>query len=195
MYKYTAFQGFSILASGSLEEIIIAVRKAMRANKEAQILIFSDSTGKQMDFDFSGTEKEVLDRVQIYVAKQATPQTGAGRPKLGVVPREISLLPTHWEWLTNQAGGASATIRKLIDEKIKTNSADKNKAKNAQEVTYKFMSALAGDLPNFEEATRFLYRKDKKKFAQLISDWDKDLIKHTMYLAKDVFEESGNEKV
>ena len=112
--------------------------------------------------------------------------TGAGRPKLGVVPREISLLPIHWEWLINQDGGSSAVIRNLIDEKIKNRSIDK--IKNSQERTYKFLSTLAGNLPNFEEATRFLYRKDKRKFTELISSWPKDIAKHATHLSREVFE-------
>jgi len=94
-------------------------------------------------------------------------------------------LPHHWEWLINQDGGASAVIRNLIEEKIKSRSIDKTKF--SQERTYKFLSAIAGNLQNFEEATRYLYRKDKKKFTELISAWPKDIVKHSMNLASDVF--------
>lgn len=111
-----------------------------------------------------------------------------GRPKLGVIPREISLLPSHWEWLNSQAGGASATIRLLIDEKIKLSSSDKMKAKNAQEVTYKFLSAIAGDLPNFEESIRYLYRTDRKKFSELVASWPQDVVAHALTLAANAFE-------
>ncbi len=190
MYNYTAFEGFEKLAHGSLENVVVAVMKRSKENKNARILIFSDSTGKQMDFDLSGSEKEALARLKIY-SKQDAPasvSTGAGRPKLGVIAREISLLPTHWEWLGNQSGGASSTIRALIDEKIKLSASDKNRIKNAQEVTYKFLSAIAGDLPNFEDAIRYLYRKDKAKFTEFIASWHKDIIKHTMLLSSDVFE-------
>jgi hypothetical protein len=124
--------------------------------------------------------------LKVYSQQESRPNTGAGRPKLGVVPREISLLPHHWEWLINQDGGSSAVIRNLIDEKIKNHTT--NKIKNSQEKTYKFLSAIAGNLPNFEEAVRFLYRKDKKKFTELISSWPKDIIKHSINLSHDTFE-------
>jgi len=188
MYTYTAFEEFGILAQGPLEEVVLEVKKRQKLHPEARILVFSDSSGHQLDFDLSGTEKETLERLKIYSARPAPTHKGAGRPKLGVVPREISLLPGHWEWLSNQSGGASSTIRQLIDEKIKNLSAEKNKVKTAQEVTYRFLSALAGDLPHFEEAIRYLYRKDKKNFLGQISSWKKDLVNHSIFLAKDVFD-------
>jgi hypothetical protein len=190
MFTYTAFEKFELLTQGSLEQVALEVKRRMKTHRESQILIFSDSTGKQMDLDLSGTEKEALERLKIF-AKQdqpsPAPTTGAGRPKLGVVAREISLLPSHWEWLTNQPGGSSATIRKLIDEKVKGSSSEKEKIKTAQEVTYKFLTAIAGDLPQFEEAIRFLYRKDKKKFQEHMHGWPKDIIHHAMDLAENVF--------
>ena len=187
MYTYTAFEEFELLANGPLDRVVSAIKKRMKIHRDAQILIFSDSTGKQMDFDLSGSEKEALERIKIYLEKPAVAQSGAGRPKLGVVAREISLLPNHWEWLNNQPGGASATIRILIDEKTKSLTLDKNKIKNAQEVTYKFLSAIAGNLPNFEEAIRYLYRRDRKKFADLISSWPPDIIRHALALSSEVF--------
>ncbi len=187
MYTYTAFESFQILSSGHLEKVVLKVKIRQKENREARILIFSDSTGNQLDFDLSGTEKEVLERLKIYSAKLPIAHKGAGRPKLGVVPREISLLPSHWEWLSNQSGGASLTIRQLIDDKVKSSSLEKNKVKNAQEVTYKFLSAIAGDLPNFEEAIRYLYRRDKKRFLELASGWHKDIVSHAEFLASNVF--------
>ncbi|HEX5055035.1 MAG TPA: DUF2239 family protein [Gammaproteobacteria bacterium] len=186
MFNYTAFDNFKILAQGNLQSVAISVKQRIKEQKAASILIFSDLTGRQIDLDLSGTDKQVLDRLKIYSSQQPPPSAGAGRPKLGVVPREISLLPHHWEWLINQDGGASAVIRRLIDQKIQNSSSDKTKI--AQERTYKFLSAVAGNLPNFEEAMRFLYRKDKKKFAELILGWPKDIIKYSMGLAGAAFE-------
>lgn len=185
MFKYTAFENFKITSQGTLEEVAITVKKRLKEHATTNILIFSDLTGRQIDLDLSGTEKQILDRLKIFSSQKLQTNIGAGRPKLGVIPREISLLPHHWEWLTNQDGGSSAVIRNLIDEKIKNRPADKTKM--AQERVYKFLSAIAGDLPNFEEAVRFLYRKDKKKFTELISTWPKDVVRHSMSLAGDVF--------
>ena len=187
MFSYTAFEDHQRIAQGSLELIALSVKKRLKVNREARVLIFSDSTGKQVDFDFSGSEKDVLERLKIYSQSSSKARSGAGRPKLGVVAREISLLPQHWEWLTNQDGGASATIRKLIDDKTKFDSSEKETIKKSQEVTYKFLSAIAGDLPHFEEAIRYLYRKDKKKFIDFIANWPSDIVQHALTLSENVF--------
>ena len=189
MYTYTAFEDFQKLVSGQLEEVVLAVKKRSKECRNSVILIFSDSSGKQMDFDLSGTEKDVLTRLKIYANPGTVPTAGVGRPKLGVVAREISLLPSHWEWLNNQTGGASASIRALIDEKIKSRATEKNKIKNAQEVTYVFLTALAGNLPGFENAIRYLYRKDKKKFLEAVTEWNQSLVSHALMLSTGVFDE------
>jgi hypothetical protein len=187
MYTYTAFENFEILTWGGLEEVAIDVRKRLKAHPSASIFIFSDSTGKEMDLDFSGTEKEMLSRLKVYASTDPTSSPGPGRPKLGVVSREVSLLPQHWEWCSMQEGGASAAIRRLVEEKTKAPMSAKDKTKHAQEVAYRFLSAIAGNLPNFEDAIRFLYRRDKKKFKELIADWPADLVTHTMNLTEAAF--------
>lgn len=187
MYTYTAFDQFENIAQGSLENIALDIRKYLKENKQAQVLIFCDLTGKQIDLDLSGTDKESLERLKIYTSVTPQTQTGAGRPRLGVIAREVSLLPTHWEWLMNQDGGASTTLRKLIDEKIKSNSKNADLVKSAQEATYKFLSAVAGNLPNFDEVNRYLYRKDKKKFEEYMHGWHKDVIQYAKTLSEIVF--------
>jgi uncharacterized protein len=188
MFNYTAFDGFNIISQGGIEEVALEVRQHLKLNRDTRLLIFSDFSGKQMDFDLSGSEKDILERLKIFKTPELTSsQSGPGRPKLGVVPREISLLPSHWEWLSTQPGGASSTIRRLVEEKLKLPPTGKDKSKQAQETVYTFLNAIAGDLPHFEEALRFLYRKDKKKFKEIISSWPADLLKHTMTLASDVF--------
>src|SRR5690606_7594385 len=117
-------ENFKIVCHGSLSEVAISLKKLQKKEKATNILIFSNLTGRQIDLDLSGTEKQVLERLKIYSTQEPQTHMGAGRPKLGVMPREISLLPQHWEWLLNQEGGSSALIRKLIDEKIKNRSAD-----------------------------------------------------------------------
>lgn len=155
--------------------------------EHSAILIFSDATGKSMDFNFRGTENDVQKRLEVFVAEEKpTENHGPGRPKLGVICREISLLPRHWEWLATQPGGASATLRRLIDE-AKKSSAGTVSIKQAQERTYKFMSVMAGDLPGYEEALRALYKKDKKVFLQQMEAWPVDVKSHSLELAAAVF--------
>ena len=107
---FTAFAGHSKLASGPLAEVLRSLKS--RGEEESALLVFEDQTGRQVDFDLRGTMEEVLAR---HCPEQ--PRTGPGRPKLGVVSREISLLPRHWEWLESQPNGASAALRRLARRK------------------------------------------------------------------------------
>lgn len=185
---YTAFEDHKILSQGSLEDVVSKVKKRFEKSPASQIVIYSDATGKSMDFNFQGTEKEVLKRLEVYTTPQSATavSSGPGRPKLGVISREVSLLPKHWEWLATQSGGASNTLRKLVEESMKKTSGV-NTVKMAQERTYKFMSVEAGDLENYEEALRALYRKDKERFSNEIKTWPRDVQKHIIELSKAVF--------
>ena len=190
---YTAFEGTSLIHRGVLTDVVQKVKKRMTKSGAGSFLIFSDSTGKTMEFNFQGTESEVLRRLDVFTSREESGRdearaAGPGRPKLGVVSREVSLLPRQWEWLATQSGGASATLRKLVDE-AKKKSAGTSEVKQAQERAYKFMSVLAGDLPNYEEALRSLYRRDRRKFSELIRDWPEDVRAHAQSLAKPAFED------
>ena len=185
---YTAFEAHKIVSQGVLEDVVLKIKKRLEKSPESQIVIYSDATGKSMDFNFTGSEKDVLKRLEVYTTPETDPEkaAGPGRPKLGVISREVSLLPRHWEWLATQSDGASATVRKLIEESMKK-TAGVNTVKMAQERTYKFMSVEAGDLANYEEALRALYRKDEERFSLEIKAWPRDVQKHIMQLAKPVF--------
>lgn len=165
---YTAFEGHKILAQGNFAQVIMKIKKYLGKEAHSSVLIFSDETGKTMDFNFQGTEQDVEKRLEVFVDQPMDKDaSGPGRPKLGVVSREVSLLPRHWEWLASQPGGASAALRKLV-ETAKKKSEDGQSDKQIQERTYRFMSALAGDLEGYEEALRALYKKDHKVFASHI---------------------------
>src|SRR5690554_8017594 len=146
-----------------------------------QLLIFDDSTGRQVDFNLSGTVQEVLDR------EAGLPEArGPGRPRLGVVAREVTLLPRHWDWLADQPGGASATLRRLVEEASR-NEPPKARARRAAAVTGRAMTALAGDRPGFEEAYRALDRGDRARFAGLIAAWPADVQEHLLGVSEDAF--------
>lgn len=159
---YTAFIGPILLASGSQNDILAAVKPQFNRDPGAPILVFDDQTGKQVDFDLRETPP----------AAPARP--GPGRPKLGVVPREISLLPRHWEWLERQPNGASAAIRRLVDEAAKRNSTE-DRTRLAIEATGRFLTAMAGNLAGYEEACRALYARRREQFDDLIRDWPEDI--------------------
>jgi uncharacterized protein len=175
---FTAFKGQSMIASGSLEKVLPELKKRFDADKSVMMLIFDDATGRQVDFDLRGTEAQVLAR--------ALPgqRTGPGRPKLGVVSREISLLPRHWEWLEEQPSGASAALRRLVDE-ARRREQGRQRVRLALDAAARFMSAMAGNLPGFEEATRALYAKDRGQLESLTSKWPRDVRKHMLQLIGD----------
>lgn len=186
-FNYTAFDVFKIISTGPLSTVALDVKRYLKSNHEARILIFSDSSGKQMDLDLSGSEKNVLERLKIYKSPElSSAPVGPGRPKLGVISREVSLLPRHWEWLSTQSGGASATLRRLIED-AKKSSSGREQIKNAQERVHQMMSAIAGNLTNYEEALRALYAKDKKRFLAFISDWPTDLRNYAKILSGEVW--------
>ena len=138
-------------------------------NASTLFLIFEDHSGRQVDFDLRGAVNEVVAR-----ALPARPRSGPGRPKLGVVSREVSLLPRHWDWLEQQPNGASAALRRLVDQARKQNPG-KERARLATEAAGRFMSAMAGNLPGYEEASRALYAAHRVHFEDLILDWPHDI--------------------
>jgi uncharacterized protein len=185
---FTAFEGQRRLASGPLAEI---ARVAKRAEQHASepIAIFSDVTGRVVDLDLRGSTEEILARLTdaaIAVAAQdaASPSEprGRGRPRLGVVAREVTLLPRHWEWLNAQPGGASVALRKLVDEARRANG-DRDRQRAARDAAYHFMSAMAGNLPHFEEASRALFADDRRRFVGQIASWPPDIRDHAVKLA------------
>ena len=187
---FTAFMGQRLLASGPLAEVALAVMNASRRPAAPPIIIFSDATGRPIDLDLRGTEDEIVARLpqpapdpEIATDETAAAEPrGRGRPKLGVVAREVTLLPRHWEWLGAQPGGASVALRKLVDEARRANGdADRNRA--ARDAAYHFMSVMAGNLAGFEEASRALFADDRRRFVGLIAGWPDDIRDHVVKLA------------
>jgi len=177
--SYTAFKGNGKIASGTLEHVLPELKNMFDADRGVMLLVFDDATGRQVDFDLRGTMAQVL-------ARTLPPQrSGPGRPKLGVVSREISLLPRHWEWLEEQPSGASAAIRRLVDE-ARRREQGRNRVRLALDAAARFMSAMAGNLPGYEEATRALYAKDRTKLESLIGKWPHDIREHIFKLIGDV---------
>jgi len=150
---FTAFAGKRLVATGSEIEVALAVKAALNENPSLQILSFNDQTGRQVDFDLRGSDEEVSARLTTATNVSDAEKRGTGRPKLGVISREITLLPRHWEWLAEQSGGASATIRKLVD---KARSADSGSVRQAQQAADRFMSTMLGNQPGYEDAARAL---------------------------------------
>ena len=183
---YTAFVGTRRIVTASVREMLAQTKRVVDGGSLEPVLIFDDSTGAQIEFDLEGTEQEVLSRLESdpsFAAPQPVDDAvkGRGRPKLGVVSREVSLLPRHWEWLERQPGGISAALRKLIEVQSKA-TRGLELARNARHAAGKFMWSMAGDLPHFEEASRALYAKDDARLLTLIYDWPRDVRDHVQLL-------------
>ena len=180
--RCTAFDGTHRLASGPYAEVAIAVKQRVRVHPEAAILIFDDTSGREIDFDLRGSERDIADRVAKQFSAAAEPARAAGRPKLGVVSREVTLLPRHWDWLAAQHGGASATLRRLVENASRASGDDRAVLRQLQERTYRFMSAIAGNLPGFEEASRALFAGKIADMETHMAAWPDDIRTHALRL-------------
>jgi len=202
--SYTAFDADRRIASGPLAEVALVVKETTEGQRPHDVLVFDDATGRVVDLYLVGSAEEVAAR---YAPKKQTEQNGhssekalqpppapkrrgPGRPKLGVVGKEVTLLPRHWEWLGSQPGGASVTLRKLV-ERARKAGARTDRVRNAREVAYRFMSAMAGDLPGFEEATRALFAGDRAKFESETGGWPGDVRDYTFELASGAFPDAS----
>ena len=178
---FTAFAGDRLIASGPAGKMLPAVKEWFDRREPSLLVIFEDQTGRQVDFDLRGTVDDVLKR-----ALPEPARTGPGRPKLGVISREVSLLPRHWEWLEQQPNGASAALRRLVDQARKQDP-EKQRARLAMDVTMRFLSAMAGNLPNYEESARALYAANRTRFEDLTREWPQDIRLHARRLSEDAF--------
>jgi hypothetical protein len=183
----TAFTGASLLASGPAAEVALAAKTAQARDASAAILIFDDETGRQVDFDLRGSEADIVARLQPTQA-EAEPEAARspGRPKLGVVSKEVTLLPRHWDWLASQPGGASVTLRKLVDAARAANQ-DRDRARIAQQAADRFMAAMLGNAAGYEEAARALYAGEAERFRDLSDPWPADLRDYARRLAGPAF--------
>ncbi|KAB8041786.1 DUF2239 family protein [Janthinobacterium aquaticum] len=181
----TAFAGKQKIATGTLHALAPLLKERVTREPEAQILIFNDDNGKQVDLNLHGSLAEVLQRLPaprpVDADTVSTPRT-AGRPKLGVTAREVTLLPRHWEWLAGQPGGASVALRKLVEQAQRDNR-DIDQQRQARDAAYQFMSALAGDEAGFEEASRALFAGRRDDFLRQVQAWPDDVREHVSRLA------------
>jgi len=187
--SHTAFEGHRRLASGPFGVVALAVRRAMDGQPSGPVLVFDNATGRTIDIDTRGSDADIVARFSPEGGRadaadqEDTPDAprGRGRPKLGVVAREVTLLPRHWDWLAQQPGGASVALRKLVEEARRANAHGDNR-RVARERAYHFMSAIAGDLPGFEEASRALFADDRQRMDELIAGWPEDVRGHVVWL-------------
>lgn len=178
---YIAFAGERNAARGSLRDVAKVMKALVEREPDAQVLVFDDASGAQVDLNLHGSIDEVLRRLPkpcVATEKAAVASTpaarGVGRPKLGVVAREVTLLPRHWEWLASQPGGASVALRKLVEHAQRAGK-EADQIRLARESSYRFINAMAGDQPGFEEAVRALFAGNAEQFASQIAAWPADI--------------------
>jgi len=210
--RVTAFAGDRLIAGGPLRSVALTARQVLDIDPGASLLIFDDAEQRQVEIDLRGSMAELVQRlaaapddatsnpksggsagattaatapaIAAAAAKSEAPAAprGRGRPKLGVVAREVTLLPRHWTWLNAQPGGASVALRKLV-ESARRGNGDGDRRRAGQEATYRFMHAIAGDQPGFEAAARALFAGDLGKLEDAIADWPHDIREHATMLA------------
>jgi len=190
-----AFDGTRIVSQGTLNEVAASIKQGIGDKAWTSILIIDAIDGDTIDVDYRGSVDEVLERISQRPAKhiieteetkEAKP-SGPGRPKLGVVGREVTLLPRHWEWLDRQSGGASVALRKLVDQARKAN-AEKERTDLAKTAANRFLFTVAGNFPGLEEATRALFAGDKEGFLKQTEPWPADVRNFALILAENAFE-------
>jgi uncharacterized protein len=190
--RCTAFEGSRRIASGELQHVALKVKEVLDRGERAPVLLFDDGTSELLEVDFRGTPRQVLRRLGDPPAASPAPEPAAprpvGRPKLGVVAREVTLLPRHWDWLNSQPGGASVALRKLVEQARRVN-ATRDRVRRAQEAAYRFLSAMAGNEPGFEEASRALFAGSRERFDHFVEPWPVDVRDHARKLAASAFKE------
>jgi uncharacterized protein len=191
---FTAFAGARRIDAGPLPAVAASVKRAIDGGESAEILIFEDSNARAIEIDFRGSPQDaqagvrraLVERQGRALSIDEEPRRGPGRPRLGVVAREVTLLPRQWAWLSGQPGGASVALRRLVEEASKDRDG-RDRRRLAQEAAYRVMSALAGDRVGFEEAARALFAGNAPKFAEMIENWPRDVREYTLMLAADAF--------
>ena len=182
--SWIAFARSKRIASGAPRDVAAAVKKHVDAHDAEAPLVFDAITSQPVEIDLRGSLASVLKRLP---EPQSTPavepaERSPGRPKLGVVAREVTLLPRHWQWLAAQRGGASVALRQLVEEASRA-SGEKDRRRQAQESAYRFMLAMAGDRAGYEEATRALFAGDLARLKELVAAWPRDIREHALSLA------------
>ncbi|MBS0452361.1 MAG: DUF2239 family protein [Proteobacteria bacterium] len=178
----SAFADFRRVAAGNVVEVLAKLRGTPRPPDEL-VRVFDDASGTRLDLDLRPQAEIDAAPVPAPPSPSATPvQRSVGRPRLGVVAREVTLLPRHWDWLNRQPGGASVALRRLVDEARHVHR-ERDAVRAAREATYRCMTEMAGNLPGFEEATRALFAGDGTQFNLLIDSWPQDLRDYLLQLS------------
>ena len=161
----TVFLKDQVVARGTHEDVVPTMRELQPLERSSDLLAFDDETGRQIDIDLR--------------PEAEAPPRPRGRPALGVEAKEVTLLPRHWEWLGGQRGGASATLRKLVEDALRKG----RTAKDHHDTAYRFLNVMAGNLPHFVDAVREMYAGNKVGYDHFSYDWPPAIREHGRRLA------------
>jgi hypothetical protein len=159
----TVFYKHEIVARGEPGQFVAALGELQPLARSSDLLAFDDESGRQVDLDLSA---------------KPSPRP-RGRPALGVEAKEVTLLPRHWEWLSQQRGGASATLRKLVEDALRQGRTEQD----CRDAAFRFLNVIAGDLPKFEEAVRAIYAGDRDRYERMTRGWPEAVRDHGRELA------------
>lgn len=180
-YSHLAFAGDELIARGALPDVALAVHRAMQSGDARPVIVLEADTSQVVDLDLRGTDQDIVHRLATGAQKApdaaSSRAPGPGRPRLGVVSREVSLLPRHWDWLRSQRGGASAALRRLVDEARKQGRGREDVSR-LQEAIDRYLRVMAGDRPNYEEALRAFYTNRDAEMRDLVAGWPADVRSH-----------------
>ncbi|MET0329971.1 MAG: DUF2239 family protein [Dyella sp.] len=191
--RCTAFDGSRLIASGELAQVALKVKQVLEHDARSAVMIFDDATSEVLQIDFRGSQDDLVQRLSGELPPSTAepmpaPTRSRGRPRLGVVAREITLLPKHWDWLNCQPGGASVALRRLVDEARRLHlQRSKDRQRRAQEVTFRFIQRMANHQPRYDDLARALFAADHARFLELLASWPDDLREHVRKLATDAF--------
>lgn len=180
------FSNNELVAEGEVAEVLAKARAYLRQQGDAELLVLNRETSRVLEVDFDQPDEVIERTLGIQAGEPPKPaRRGRGRPRLGVQSREVSLLPRHWEWLNSQPGGASAALRRLVEEARKSPEVQAEEARLAVD---RFLNTLAGDLPNYEEALRQFYRRQYGLMYEQMAGWPADIQRHARWLTSRVQE-------
>lgn len=181
---WIAFEHHRLLARSEPTGVITAVQRRLGEHPEALLLVLDAVTSERIELDWRTPAAQLLVQLPAAPAADESDEAagsdaprGPGRPKLGVTAREVTLLPRHWDWLARQPGGASVALRKLVQSAMREGGSAE-KQRRATEATYRFMSIVGGDLPQYEEVSRALFAGDLARVDALAADWPADVAAH-----------------
>lgn len=184
--QWTAFHGDRCVAAGTLIDVARTAKSIADSEPGASVLVLNDETGRPTDLNLQGNMADVIARLS---TSGNADRPHPGRPKLGVVSKEVTLLPRHWDWLSQQSGGASAVLRRLVDKEMKEPSA---RLRQVQTSADRFLAALGGNRPGCEEASRALYAGTFDRFEAAIRDWPEDIRDNIHRIAGPAFRIAGH---